>query len=369
MAVSGGITQDKKQQLQLTRMGKTAIFVIGGDCLDKGPGNLEMLRTLKALLDTGAKVKLIVGNHDLRLLTGLSAISQQRKVGSEQMFVRMGSKVMPLFKEVFDTYLAHKNWQKSLPDEQTCKEALFPRDSWFEEFPAYAQNKLSLKAIQKEIQRLSKKALKFEQYCLEQGMTLPMVYAAAQKCQQLFLHKSGEFGWFFRKMQLAYKKGSFLFVHTGLDDNLSKQIQNHGVKHLNRRFKKTLRYDLFEFYFSSIATPFRTKYRDSDLVFSSIGAKAVQKRGIQCVVHGHVSQTSGQQISLHKGLLHVEGDITLDRNSRRKEGLKGIGFGATIIHPKQMIIGISADHPVAKVLSTRRLNVTTTQSAGNKYAA
>ena len=362
LVASGGVTQTvhkkagkrlKSGKIKLTRLGKKATFVIGGDCLDKGPSNLDMLRSLKQLIETGADVKLIAGNHDLRLLTGLAAISRERHVGSEHMFVRMGSKVMPLFREVFDTYLVHKNWQKNVPTPEECKAALFPTQTWYQDFPEFAAPYLSPRAIEKEVRRLQKKAAKFDEFCQAQDLTVQMVYAAAQKCHQLFFKKSGEFSWFFRKMQLAYKKGSFLFVHAGLDDSISQQIQRQGIKTLNRRFKKALREDLFAFYFSSLATPFRTKYRDSDPIFTGKGAKAVKLRGIYCVVHGHVSHADGQQISLHKGLLHVEGDITLDRNSRRKEGLAGIGFGATIIHPKQMIIGISSDHPVAKVLSPK----------------
>lgn len=353
LLASGGVTKNKKGKLALTGSGKKATFVIGGDCLDKGPSNLKLLRTLKQFIDTDAKVKLLAGNHDLRLLTGLASIAGNRHVGSEHMFVRMGAKVIPLFKEVFEQYISHKNWKDKVPDTQTCRARLFPRDSWFEAFPVYAQDKLGDEAIKKEVHRLEKKVAKFEQDCQDLGMTLQMVYAAAQKCHKLFFNKSGEFSWFFRNMQLAYKKGSFLFVHAGLDDSISEQIRQHGIKDLNRKFKKTLRKDLFKFYFSSLATPFRTKYRQSDPVFTGVGAKAVKRCGIHCVVHGHVNHANGQQISLHKGLLHVEGDITLDRNSRRKEGLQGIGFGATIIHPKQMIIGISSDHPVAKVLSPK----------------
>lgn len=357
LIVSGGVIKNKKGHLSLTSIGKKATFVIGGDCLDKGPSNLKMLRSLKLLIEMGATVKLLAGNHDLRLLTGLSAINREPHVGCEHMFVRMGVKVIPLFKEVFLEFLGDKNWQQNIPDAETCKAFLFPRDSWFEAFPVYAKDKLTQRAIETETRKLSKKAVKFEQQCLEYGMTLPMIYAAAQKCRQLFLKKSGEFYWFFRKMQLAYKKGSFLFVHAGLDDSISQQIRQYGIRHLNRRFKTTLREDLFEFYFSSLATPFRTKYRDSDPLFSGKGAKAIKHCGIQCVVHGHVNHADGQQISLHKGLLHVEGDITLDRNSRKKEGLKGIGYGATIIHPRQMIIGISSDYPIAKVLSPKWHNL------------
>lgn len=351
LVASGGVTRNSKGKLKLTALGKKATFVIGGDCLDKGPSNLDLLESLKQFIATKAKIKLLAGNHDLRLLTGLSAISREKHVSYEHMFVRMGTKVIPLFKEVFERYLVNSCWEQHTPDSETCKAYLYPRDSWFEDFPLYARDKLSTKAIDKELKRLRKKASKFEQDCEAHGLDIRKVYAAAQKCQQLFFSKKGKFRWFFKNMQLAYKKGSFLFVHAGLDDEVSQQIQRKGISKLNKQFKSTLRDDLFAFYFSSIATPFRTKYRDSDPTFSSTGAGAVQQQGIHCVVHGHVNHGNGQQISLQKGLLHVEGDITLDRNSRRKEGLAGMGFGATLIHPKKMIIGISSDHPVAKVLS------------------
>ena len=357
LVASGGVTRNPKGKLKLTALGKKATFVVGGDCLDKGPSNLAMLESLRAFIATKAKVKLLAGNHDLRLLTGLAAISRPKHVSYEHMFVRMGTKVIPLFKEVFERYLADTRWDAKTPDLKTCKAYLFPRDSWFADFPEFAQPHLSQEAITREIKRLHKKANSFEQDCLAHGMDMRMVYAAAQQCQKLFFGKNGKFNWFFKKMQLAYKKGSFLFVHAGLDDDVSQQIKKHGIRKLNKRFKATLREDLFAFYFSSLATPFRTKYRDSDPTFTSKGAKAVQHRGIHCIVHGHVNHSDGQQISLQKGLLHVEGDITLDRNSRRKEGLAGIGFGATLIHPKQMIIGISSDHPVAKVLSPKWHNL------------
>lgn len=357
LLASGGVTRNSKGKLKLTALGKKATFVIGGDCLDKGPSNLDLLESLKQFIATKAKVKLLAGNHDLRLLTGLSAISREKHVSYEHMFVRMGTKVIPLFKEVFERYLANSDWQQKTPDAQTCKQYLYPRDSWFDAFPVFAKESLSAKAIEKEVKRLRKKAGRFEQDCQAQGMDIRMVYAAAQHCQQLFFSKKGKFRWFFKNMQLAYKKGSFLFVHAGLDDDVSQLIKRHGIKKLNRQFKTTLRDDLFAFYFSSLATPFRTKYRDSDPIFSAKGAEAVKQRDIHCVVHGHVNHGDGQQISLQKGLLHVEGDITLDRNSRRKEGLSGIGFGATLIHPKKMIIGISSDHPVAKVLTPRWHNI------------
>jgi hypothetical protein len=39
----------------------------------------------------------------------------------------------------------------------------------------------------------------------------------------------------------------------------------------------------------------------------------------------------------------------MDRNSRRKEGLKGYGAGVIIVRPQGQVIGISTDYPYAKV--------------------
>ena len=48
-------------------------------------------------------------------------------------------------------------------------------------------------------------------------------------------------------------------------------------------------------------------------------------------------------------MIHIESDITMDRNSRSKEGLDGYGVGVTIVRPEGQVIGISTDYPYAKV--------------------
>ena len=52
---------------------------------------------------------------------------------------------------------------------------------------------------------------------------------------------------------------------------------------------------------------------------------------------------------LRQGMIHIESDITMDRNTRKKEGLDGYGAGVTIIRPEGQVIGISTDYPHAKV--------------------
>ena len=81
----------------------------------------------------------------------------------------------------------------------------------------------------------------------------------------------------------------------------------------------------------------------------------IQQKGIHVIVHGHVNQFHGQRIMLRKGLPNFECDTTIDRNSRRKEGLKGPGAAVTIFHPDRVALGISTDYPYIKVFQPDRL--------------
>ncbi|CAD5264387.1 conserved hypothetical protein [Halomonas sp. 59] len=339
----------------LTKFGKKAEIVVGGDCLDKGPSNLMMLRSLAHLYRLKADITLLAGNHDLRLLMGLLSLERDTDAGSQHLFVRMGKKVIPLFKEVFDQYLADTHWDKGLPSEQACRQALFPGNDWFENFPFYAAGFLTPEGIEREISKMTTKAQSFEAHCAKNGLTLTQVYAAAMKCRSLFLNKSGEFSWFFRRMQLVKKRGSFLFLHAGLDDHMAELLAKYGVKHANRAFKKNLMHqNLFSFYYGSLANTFRTKYRKADLPLTPRGAYVARRAGIQVLVHGHINQHFGQRVTLKNGLIHIEADITLDAHSRKNEGLDGYGVGVTLIDKNRGLIGLSCDYPQAKVFKPGR---------------
>jgi len=334
----------------LTKFGKSAEIMVGGDCLDKGPSNLALLRSLAHLYRLKADVTLLAGNHDLRLLMGLLSLERDNDVGSQHFFVRMGKKVVPLFKEVFDQYLASSQWQKGVPSEDECRRVLFPDEDWFESFPFYAAGFLTAEGIDREISKMETKTQKFERHCAAAGLTLQQVYAASMVCRSLFLKRSGEFSWFFRKMCLVKQRGSFLFLHAGLDDRMAMLLAKRGIRYANRAFNKNLRgQNLFNFYYSPLANTFRTKYRDADLPLTKRGTKATTRAGIYVLVQGHVNQCAGQRITLKKGLVHIEADITLDANSRKREGLTGFGAGATLIDKKRGVVGISCDYPQAKV--------------------
>ena len=200
---------------------------------------------------------------------------------------------------------------------------------------------------------MAEKADIFSECCADAGLTLRHVYATALKCKQLFLQPEGEFYWFFQDMQLLHHAGSFLFIHAGLDDRIIRLIAEEGIDHINQLYRHQIQHDLFEFYYGPLANTMRTKYRDVDMPLTPQGVIRANNMGIHAVVHGHRNRVSGQRIIWRQGMIHVEGDVTLDRNSRRKEGLSGIGMGVTIIRPEGKVIGISNDYPYAKVFEPK----------------
>jgi DNA repair exonuclease len=173
LLATGGIKPPKQHdKIKLTRLGQRAHFVIGGDCLDKGPSNLRLLESIRALYRAGAKVTLIAGNHDMRLLMGLRALEGQRSVLTEHLFVRMGKKVVPLIAEVFTRYVAPNPRPKNCPSLDACRRALYPRNDWFYRFPQAVEGRMPPEAIARELERMGKKIKTFEAECLEYGMTL-----------------------------------------------------------------------------------------------------------------------------------------------------------------------------------------------------
>ena len=352
LVASGGIrkTGPTYFDIKLTKQGRKGLFIIGGDCMDKGPSSLEVLRCVRHLMRLGARVKLLAGNHDIRLLMGLRAMTLKHDTLTEHFFIRMGPKIVPLLKEVHTEYLGgRKKSLRGIPSRQQCRQILYPSESWLDEFPKKAARLMSKPGIARETTRTQKKMRIFEDTCKQAGLSLREVYATALKCQQLFLKPGGEFSWFFRDMQLAYRMGSLLFIHAGFDDQVADLIEKKGVRHLNRLYKKQVKKDLFDFYYGSLANTMRTKYRDVDKPLSKRGVVRAYRQGIHTVIHGHRNITNGQRIMLRKGMVHIESDITMDRNSRKKEGLDGYGIGVTIVDPKGRIIGISTDYPYAKV--------------------
>jgi len=158
LVASGGIkkTGAADHDFVLTEEGKNAIFVLGGDCFDKGPDNLRLLRCIISLKSI-ANVKLLAGNHDLRMFMGIHSVFKKRDPRTEHFFIRMDAKAVPLLKEVYEQYLDNKDILNTVPSSEECKQILFPSKKWFDEFPTLAQWTMSDAAVEREVARIREK--------------------------------------------------------------------------------------------------------------------------------------------------------------------------------------------------------------------
>jgi hypothetical protein len=362
LVASGGIAKTGPEDVDfdLTPIGRDAVFVIGGDCFDKGPSNLRLLRALRLLIDKGADVEILAGNHDLRTIVGL-VYAGSKDPRLAHLFVRMGKKTVTLLKEVFDEYVNVPGCRRRYMSESRAKTLLYPDDDWYEKFPTVAAGLIPEKKLAKELVRIREKSAEFEDRCAAVGLTLGKVHATIEVCRDLFLDPAGEFSWFFERMKLARREGSFLFLHAGLDDEMAALLRRRGVPGLNECFRTLLEEDLFELYHGPVGNAFRTKYRDIDLPMTKAGVRDLHDCGIYAIVHGHQSIRRGQRAVMRRGLLNFECDASVDCNTRALTGLAGPGGAVTVFEPAGRVLGISMDYPYVKVFdSATVLNVTTT---------
>lgn len=355
LVLSGAVrkTGPKPTDFDLNETGRNANFIIGGDCFDKGPSSLGLLRTIRHLKDLGARVRVLAGNHDVRVLFGMIAVGKNEKTKNEHFFIRTGQKIIPLLKEIWDEYFEGKEGLKNIPGKRTCRHKLYPSSDWFDTFPDIAENHLVPPQITRELHRIKKKLETFEEKCEKSGLNLRQVYASVMKWRELFLSPQGEFHWFYKQMRLAFKSGSFLFVHAGLDNKIAQRLSQDGVKELNRTFKQALKGDPFDFYYGPLCNTVRTKYRNVDHPFTNKGARYVRHAGISAIIHGHRNLHDGQRIALRKNVLNFECDASLDSHTRQNEKIRGRGAAVTIIHPKGKILGLSSDYSHIKLFDPK----------------
>jgi hypothetical protein len=359
LVASGGVekTGPRDKDFKLTGAGRKARFIIGGDCFDKGPSTLRLLDVVRRLIDCGADIQLLAGNHDVRMMIGIKSVGMEPNPRTDHFFIRMGPKMVPFLTEIRDRYLQGKDALHGIPDSRECRRRLYPPKSWFREFPQLAVWAMPEKTIESEVQKLRKKMKIFEADCEKAELSIRMVYAAARKWQQLFLSSKGEYAWFYKRMKLGCREGSFIFVHAGIDDRAAKLISEKGMKHINRKFRKQMYRDPFDFYYGSMANIIRTKYRPVDMPLTRHGVKLLRKKsGVHAIVHGHRNLLHGQRIMLRKGMVNFECDTTLDCNSRKKEGLAGQGAAVTIFRPEGLVMGVSTDYPYIKVFEPASIN-------------
>lgn len=360
LIASGGVAKTGPGDLdfEITDEGHDALFVIGGDCVDKGPSNLRLLRVLKGLIDAGAEVEILAGNHDLRLFVGLRYAYCKDDPRLAHLFVRMGKKAAPLFREIHDTYLGKSTGQPIT--DALARQALFPAESWYDSFSEAVSDIMSEHSIAKEVRRIGEKTNEMEACANDLGLSMGQVHAAVEKCREIFLSPDGEFAWLFQRMNLAYRAGSFLFVHAGIDDIVAEIIRTTGIEGLNHKFRHLLKTDPFALYNGPIGNAFRTKYRKGNWPLTDQGLNAMRESGMYAIVHGHRNILRGQRMIIRKGLLNFECDASVDRNTRDIEGLAGAGGAVTTLRSDGRLMGISTDFPYIKLFDPAEFGAVTT---------
>lgn len=351
LVASGGvrITGAGDQDFELTAEGSEATFIIAGDCFDKGPSNLRLLRAVRHLMTLSNRVKLLAGNHDVRALVGMCCAGQ-KSPRLAHLFVRMGKKAVPLIKELCDHYVQDKTLGRDANEERRLHDLLFPGDEWFAQFPEVAGEHISAEKLARELERIREKTAEFKARCVDSGLSLAHVFAAIEQFKSLFLDPSGEFSWFFSEMTLCHRIGSLLYLHAGVDDVMARRIQEQGVEGANAWFRELLAEEnFFDLYHGPVGNAFRTKYRSTDHPLTPHGVERLHSVGIYGVIHGHRSINHGQRIIFRAGMLNIECDATVDINSRELVGLEGPGGAATVFRPNGQVLGISTDYSAVKV--------------------
>lgn len=337
------------RDFDLTDAGRGALLLFGGDFLDKGPHNLRLLRAVRLLLDRGADARLLAGNHDVRALVGLSYAGCKEPLLAH-LFVRMGKKSAPLFREVYDEFLAGTDRAESRLSDAAIRELLFPPKSWYRDFPEAAVEWMPPEKIDRELRRIREKTEQLEHEASQLGLSLQRLHAAFLETRRQLTHPEGEFAWFFDGLQIGHRVGSLLFVHAGVDDTVAEVLRDAGIDGLNHRFRDLMQRDLFALYHGAIGNAFRTKYRDTDAPLTERGVRALHEAGIYAIVHGHRNILRGQRMVLRAGILNFECDVSLDANTRAIEGLAGAGAGITAFLPSGIAEGHSVDHDAVKQL-------------------
>jgi len=349
LVATGGVvrTGEGPCDFTLTDSGRESTFVIGGDCLDKGPRNLPLVRAVGHLmLELDADVVLLAGNHDMRTRVGL-ALAESQTAREGHLFARMGRKALTLLREVYREQVAGGDVER-LSDAE-ARERLFPPPNWWDEFPAIGAKWMTARRLERELRRIREKMADIENRWCVDGLDFGHLHAAVEAAREMFLAPGGELAWFFERMQLAWRAGSYLFIHAGVDDALALQLSEDGVSATNAAFERRCEEDLFAVYHGSYGNGFRTKYRAKDRPLSELGVRALHDAGVYAIVHGHRNLLHGQRLVIRHGMLNLECDASLDCLTRRKEGLDGPGEAATIFRADGVVLGLSADYPATRV--------------------
>jgi Calcineurin-like phosphoesterase len=351
LVASGGVRKHgpRDEDIELTPTGRDATFVIAGDCFDKGPNNFRLLRSVARLRATGARMRLLAGNHDVRALVGMLCAGE-RDPRLSHLWVRMGVKTLPLLLELVEQCDRAALHHARRADTSELQRSLFPTKRWYETFPDVAKGLMPAQKIEQELIRIREKTQEIQDGLADANLTLGHVAAAITKFRESFVEPTGELHWYFAETELAHRVGPLLFIHAGVDDHLAALLATDGVNGINAAYRRLVEQRRwFELYYGSIGNAFRTKYRVTDWPLTEAGVAALHRAGVYAVVHGHRNIHRGQRVIFRNGILNFECDASVDSNTRRREGLSGLGSAATVIDRDGRIAGISSDYPNIKV--------------------
>ena len=150
-------TGSRDKDIKVTDTCRKSKILIGGDCFDKGPSTLRLLRVVKVLLRKHADVMILAGNHDVRMMLGINSIDLEPDPRTDHFFIRMGRKMVPFLKEISEQYLQGENALRDVPSARECRRILYPPKSWFRDFPLHAVWHMPDATIEKEVEKLHDK--------------------------------------------------------------------------------------------------------------------------------------------------------------------------------------------------------------------
>ena len=171
LVASGGIAKsgERDKDFELTKSGRKTLFLIGGDCFDKGPSNLRLLGVIRLLMKKGGRVRILAGNHDVRMMQGIHSVGLQSDPRTDHFFIRLGPKTVPFLKEIWDVYLKDGRGLRGVPGLHECRRRLYPGKRWFADFPRLASWVMPEEGVERELKRLREKMEGFERRAPKQA--------------------------------------------------------------------------------------------------------------------------------------------------------------------------------------------------------
>ena len=200
--IAGGLVtpQSCVAHLEWTESGKQRQLVLGGDCFDKGPSTLVLLRLLKQIWQTKPDSIWLVGNHDLRFMLGMRALELDAHPLHSHFFSRMGKKAIGLLAEM------HAECPADYP---VTHPACWVDAYWPKAFRQQAQSLLGKRLVKKEIKQLHAKQADMQQACLKRFDSAQAFNQACSWAVAQLLAPGGEFSDLIESWQLHWVAGPY----------------------------------------------------------------------------------------------------------------------------------------------------------------